>query len=124
MHRVYVGLDLGSSNFHQVAINQGGARTLNREFVTSAANLIKAFSGLCGEIHVHLEAGELAPWASEIIRPLVQRVVCSHPQTNAWIAKDRDKNDPVDAYKLASLLRMGEFKEVRYPREQLRRDFK
>jgi transposase len=107
-----------------VGVNEAGTRTLNREFPTSEANLVKAFSGLRGEIHVHLEAGELAPWASEIIRPLVTRVVCSHPQTNAWIARDRDKSDRVDAYKLASLLRMGEFKEVRYPGEQLRRDFK
>jgi hypothetical protein len=67
----YVGVDLGSSKFHQVALNHSGAHTLNREFVTSEANLVKAFSDLRGEIHVHLEAGELAPWASEIIRPLV-----------------------------------------------------
>jgi transposase len=120
----YVGLDLGSSKFHQVAINERGVSTRNCEFATSEANLIKAFSGWRGEIHVHLEAGELAPWASEIIRPLVTRVVCSHPQTNAWIARDRDKSDRVDAYKLASLLRLNEFKEVRYPQEQLRRDFK
>lgn len=120
----YVGVDLGSSTFHQVAINHSGAQTLNRELVTSEANLVKAFSDLHGEIHVHLEAGELAPWASEIIRPLVARVVCSHPQTNAWIARDRDKSDRIDAYKLASLLRLNEFKEVHYPREPLRRDFK
>src|SRR5215475_5655953 len=124
MNLSYVGVDLGSSRFHQVALNHAGASISNREFPTSAANLVKAFSDLPSEVHVHLEAGELAPWASEIIRPLVQRVVCSHPQTNAWIARDRDKCDRVDAYKLASLLRMGEFKEVRYPREQLRRDFK
>src|SRR3979409_2329882 len=115
----YVGVDLGSSKFHQVAINHAGVSTLRRELVPSEANLVKACSGLRGEIHVHLEAGELAPWASEIIRPLVDRVVCSHPQTNAWIARDRDKSDRIDAYKLASLLRLNEFKEGRYPQEQL-----
>jgi len=120
----YVGVDLGSSKFHQVALNHSGAHTLNREFTTSEANLIKAFADLHGEIHVHLEAGELAPWASEIIRPLVTRVVCSHPQTNAWIARDRDKCDRIDAYKLASLLRLNEFKEVHYPPQQSRREFK
>lgn len=120
----YVGVDLGSSNFHQVAISEGGVITLNRELATSEANLVKAFSGMRGEIHVHLEAGELAPWASEIIRLLVTRVVCSHPQKNAWIARDRDKSDRVDAYKLASLLRLNEFKEVCYPQSPLRRDFK
>jgi len=120
----YVGLDLGSSNFHQVALNHHGASTINREFPTSAANLIKAFSDLRGEIHVHLEAGELAPWASELIRPLVTRVVCSHPQQNAWIAKDADKCDGLDAAKLADLLRLNRFKEVRYPQSPQRQEFK
>ena len=53
----YVGVDLGSSKFHQVSISHRGAQTLNREWVTSEANLVKAFSGLRGEDHVHLEPG-------------------------------------------------------------------
>jgi transposase len=124
MSIVYVGLDLGSSNFHQVSVNEAGVSKVNREFATSAANLIKAFADQRGEIHVHLEAGELAPWATSIIRPLVSRVVCSHPQSNAWIAKDADKCDRIDAFKLADLLRLNRFKEVHYAREQSRRDFK
>ncbi|MFN2513682.1 MAG: hypothetical protein ABR568_19965 [Pyrinomonadaceae bacterium] len=76
MSTVYVGLDLGSSAFHQVAIGSDGSVTVNRNFTTSEANLRKAFADLHGDIHVHLEAGELAPWASAAITPLVQRVVC------------------------------------------------
>src|SRR5438874_13021310 len=30
----YVGVDLGSSKFHQVALNHSGTPTLNREFTT------------------------------------------------------------------------------------------
>ena len=112
MSIVYVGLDLGSSNFQQVALNHAGVSGVNRDFTTSEANLVKAFSDLKGEIHVHLEAGELAPWAAAVIGPLVTRVVCSHPQSNAWIAKDADKCDRIDAYKLAELLRLNRFKEV------------
>ena len=61
MSIVYVGLDLGSSNFQQVALNHAGVVRVNRAFTTSEANLVKAFSDLKGEIQVHLEAGELAP---------------------------------------------------------------
>jgi hypothetical protein len=104
MSIVYVGLDLGSSSFQQVAIKTDGSIKVNRDFSTSEANLIKGFSDLKGEIHVHLEAGELAPWAISIIAPLVTRVVCSHPKDNAWIAKDADKCDRIDAYKLARLI--------------------
>src|SRR6266496_5246757 len=124
MSIVYVGLDLGSSNFQQVALNHDGVSRVNRDFTTSEANLVKAFSDLKGEIHVHLEAGELAPWAAAVIAPLVTRVVCSHPQSNAWIAKDADKCDRVDAYKLAELLRLNRFKEVHYAPDQRRRNFK
>ena len=124
MNISYVGVDLGSSKFQQVALNAAGASRLNREFVTSEANLIKAFSDMRGEIHVHLEAGELAPWAASVIAPLVKRVVCSHPQSNAWIAKDADKCDRIDAYKLAELLRLNRFKEVHYAPDQPRRNFK
>src|SRR6266404_4995899 len=124
MSIVYVGLDLGSSNFQQVALNHHGVSRANRDFSTSEANLVKAFSDLQGEIHVHLEAGELAPWAAAVIAPLVTRVVCSHPQSNAWIAKDADKCDRVDAYKLAELLRLNRFKEVHYAPDQPRRNFK
>jgi len=124
MEIVYVGLDLGSSNFQQVALNHEGVSRVNRDYSTSEANLVKAFSDLKGEIHVHLEAGELAPWAASVIAPLVTRVVCSHPKDNAWIAKDADKCDRIDAYKLAELLRLNRFKEVHYAPDQRRRNFK
>jgi len=87
-------------------------------------NLRAAFADQRGEIQVHLEAGELAPWAAAVIAPLVTRVVCSHPKDNAWIAKDADKCDRVDAYKLAELLRLNRFKEVHYAPDQPRRNFK
>jgi hypothetical protein len=77
MDQVYVGLDLGSSVFQQVTINVSGAISLSRSFPTSEANLRKAFAELKGAIHVHLEAGELAPWPAAVISPLVTRVVCS-----------------------------------------------
>src|ERR1700742_2457132 len=124
MSIVYVGLDLGSSAFHQVAIGRNGAVTVNRNFTTSEANLRKAVADLRGEIHVHLEAGGLAPWGRAVLAPLVRRIVCSHPAANAWIAKDADKCDRIDAFKLAELLRLNRFKEVHYPREPLRREFK
>jgi Transposase len=123
MSLVYVGLDLGSSSFHQVAISADGSLIMNRSFSTNEMNLRKAFSDLRGELHVHLEAGELAPWVSAVIAPLVQRVVCSHPAANAWIAKDANKCDRIDAFKLAELLRLNRFKEVHYPQQQSRREW-
>src|SRR4029453_10890427 len=84
---VYVGLDLGSSSFQQVAISNDGTVIVNRSFSTSELHLRKAFSDLRGELQVHLEAGELAPWVSTVIAPLVQRVVCSHPAATPGLPK-------------------------------------
>ena len=63
MEIVYVGLDLGSSSFQQVAMKVDGSVRANRNLTTSEANLRAAFADQGGEIHVHLEAGELA-WAA------------------------------------------------------------
>jgi hypothetical protein len=105
MSTVYVGLDVGSSHCHLVGVEANGRIIRNQQITTGEINLIQAFSELSGEIHVHLEASELAPWVRSCIASLVQRIVISHPRTNAWIAKDANKSDRVDAFKLAELLR-------------------
>jgi len=39
METVYVGLDMGSSGFQQIAIKTDGSIKVNRSFTTSEANL-------------------------------------------------------------------------------------
>jgi transposase len=124
MTALYVGLDLGSSSCHQVVMRADGQVSINRRFSTSEAHLIDAFTGIGGQLHVHLEAGELAPWVRSVIAPLVTRVVISHPPANAWIHKDPNKRDQIDATKLADLLRMNRVHEAYYAAERSRRDFK
>lgn len=120
----YVGLDLGSSFCYQVIINEGGKVIRSRPFATSEQNLRSAFSGFDADLFVHTEAGELADWVCGIIKPLVKRVVVSHPRSLAWIAKDSRKCDKVDARKLADLLRSDLTHEVFVPETQARRAFK
>ena len=60
MAKVYVGLDMGSSGFHQVAMDKEKVVLKDRKFDTSEANLIRAFDDIKGEVQVHLEAGERA----------------------------------------------------------------
>lgn len=124
MNIVYTGLDVGSRSFQLATMRPDGTIICNRRFLMSEANLITAFAALEGEIHVHLEAGELAPWIRETITPLVHRVVISDPKTNSWIANDPQKCDQIDALKLADLLRMHRFREVYIAHDQSRREFK
>lgn len=124
MARVYVGLDMGSSGFHQVGMDRDKTVLVDRAFDTSESNLIRAFEDLKGEVHVHLEAAELAAWVRRVLKGRVSRIVVGHPKSSAWIAKDPLKRDRLDAYKLADLLRMDQVHEVYYSDEDHRTVFK
>jgi len=124
MAKVYVGLDMGSSCFHQVAMDKEKVVVQDRKFDSSEANLIRAFEDIKGEVHVHLEAAELAAWVRRVLKGRVARIVVGHPKSSAWIAKDPLKRDRLDAYKLADLLRMDQVHEVYYADEDHRTVFK
>ena len=125
MARVYCGLDAGSSTCTVVAMRDDGTVVENRSFSTSEANLIEAFKRIPGELHVHVEASELAGWVRRILKPQVARVVVSHPAANKWIGGDSRKSDRRDAYKLADLLRrQAPLVEVFYPDDEHRAAFK
>jgi transposase len=124
MNKVYVGLDLGSRECQLLALTANGEVHSRQRFATSESNLRRAVIELQGEVHVHLEVGELAVWACDVLKPLVARVLIGDPRHNAWIAKDPNKNDRVDGYKLAELLRLGRVHEVYYQADLSRRAFK
>lgn len=122
---VYCGLDAGTSVCHVVGMEESGKVVVNRKFPTTEANLIDAFAEIPGELHVHLEASTLAGWIRDVLKSRVRRVVVSHPQENAWIAKDPRKSDGRDAFKLGDLLRrQAPIKEVYYPDDRTRMGFK
>jgi len=124
MAKIYVGLDVGSSSCHLVALNKDGEVLADRKFGTGEMNLLAAIEPLNGQVHVHLEASELAGWIRRVLRPHVAGVVVGHAKSSAWIAKDPLKRDQLDAYKLATLLRMGQVHEVFYADEDERTIFK
>lgn len=121
---IFIGLDLGSTRCQQTAVNPDGSLSFSRSIPTSEQHLRSAFGRLSGDVRVHLEAGELAAWAHSIIKPLVSEVVVSHPRTLAWIAKDTNKTDAVDARKLAELLRLHLVHPVYCEQSETRRTFK
>ena len=121
---IFIGLDLGSTRCQQTAVHADGSVSFSRSLPTCELQLRSAFSALWGNVRVHLEARALAAWAHSIIKPLVSEVVISHPRTLAWIAKDSNKTDAVDARKLADLLRLNLGHPVYYEQSDARRTFK
>jgi transposase len=59
-----------------------------------------------------IEEGPLAGWLWRGLRHAVDRMVVSQPRRNRLICDEGDKDDPIDAEKLAQLLRGGYVKEV------------
>jgi transposase len=59
-----------------------------------------------------IEEGPMAGWLWRGLRHAVDRMVVSEPRRNRLIAEDGDKDDDIDAEKLAQLLRGGFIKEV------------
>lgn len=128
MKRFYAGLDVGSSICELVVLNEQEQRANAATFATSEHNLIakvqEARQQCPGEFHLALEEGEMAQWITGVLRKEVTRLVVCDPKRNAWIARDSGKNDKVDAYKLALLLKGSFVREVYHPQDQDRAEFK
>jgi transposase len=61
-----------------------------------------------------IEEGSLADWLYRELSPFVDQMVVCDPYRNALIAKDGDKDDPIDWRKLADLARGGYLRAVHH----------
>jgi transposase len=71
-----------------------------------------------------IEEGELAQWILGILRAEVDELQIVDPRENRWIARATDKNDTVDALKLARLLAGQYVKPVYHAVDTGRVEFK
>ena len=74
--------------------------------------------------HIAFEEGPLASWLYRNLKGDADKVTVCDPRKNAWIAKGSDKDDPIDAGKLADLLAGGYLKPVHHSDELGRDVFK
>jgi hypothetical protein len=73
---------------------------------TKAATILQFVHGLRGSLHVTFEEGTCAHWLHDLLKPHVSRILVCDPRKNALL-KAGNKNDRIDARKLADLLRSG-----------------
>lgn len=107
----YVGLDVHQSST-VAAVHNGQGKRLMESVVETKTETIRDFvRGLSGTVRVTLEEGTHAAWLYEVIKPLVAEVIVCNPRANKLLAAG-NKNDRVDANKLAELLRLGSLKPV------------
>ena len=103
--------------------NARGIEVDNRPIPTNAKLLIEAVEAIPGKKQLVVEEGILAGWLKRTLESHVDRFVVCNPKQNAWILKDDEKDDPLDAEKLSFLLFAGRLKPVHHP-EAHRQPFK
>ncbi len=102
----YIGMDVHQSTISIAVLNSAGKVTMESVIETKAATILQFLRGLRGNLQVTFEEGTHAAWLHDLIAPHVTKAVVCNPRKNALL-KAGNKNDRMDARKLAELLRAG-----------------
>ena len=102
----YIGLDVHQATISAVVLDSTGRLVMESILETKAATILQFIHGLRGSLHVTFEEGTCAAWLHDLLKPHVTQVLVCDPRKNALL-KEGNKNDRIDARKLASLLRAG-----------------
>lgn len=108
----FIALDVHCA-FSEMAVVTGKGKLVRRDRVaTDVRSISEAVSAVRRPRRLTFEEGPLADWLARELRGRVDELVVCEPRRNHWIARDGDKDDPIDARKLADLYRGGYLKAV------------
>ena len=106
----YIALDVHCA-FCEMAVVTGTGKLVGRDRCeTRIPALREVIAKVRRPRRVTFEAGPLADWLARELRSSVDELVVCEPRRNSWIARDGDKDDPIDARNLADLYRGGYLK--------------
>lgn len=113
--KYFIALDTHCEFCEMVALSNSGKILKRDRCATTIPALVKILDGVRRPRFLTFEEGPLADWLARNLRPHVDGLIVCEPRRNALIAKESDKDDPIDAERLAQLLRGGYLKEVHQP---------
>jgi transposase len=105
-NKKYVGMDVHQATISVAVLDSVGKLLMESIIETKASTMLEFLQGLRGSVVVTFEEGTCAEWLYALIKPHVTKVVVCNPRQNALL-KTGNKNDRIDARKLAELLRSG-----------------
>jgi transposase len=117
----YIGTDVHISTLDFQVVNNFGKVKMGRKVPTSALNFIDFVRSVPRPRQVIIEEGPLASWLLEICVQNEEQLIITDPKRNHWIGSSGEKEDKIDAEKLAQLARGGYIKEIHHPVGQRRR---
>jgi len=107
----YIGMDVHQATISVAVRDVQGKLIMECMLETKAGTILEFVQGLSGTLALTFEEGTSAAWLHDLLKPHVSRLVVCDPRKNA-LMKDGNKNDRVDARKLAELLRTNQVKPV------------
>ena len=107
MATYYIGADVHSNNT-ELAIEQRGKIVSRYSVPTTIPAISNVLDSLQGKKIIAIEEGPMAGWLYRNLKEKVDEFIVSEPRRNKLITSEGDKDDKIDASKLAALLR-GKF---------------
>ncbi|MCE5279041.1 MAG: transposase [Planctomycetaceae bacterium] len=118
MATYYIGADVDSKMTELAALDHRGVVRWRERVPTAIPKLVEVLEGKPGSKCMVIEEGPMADWLYRNLRSHVAQFVVSDPRRNKLICSDGDKDDRIDAGKLADLLRGGYLRQVHHPDSQ------
>src|ERR1700758_1060623 len=115
----YIGMDIHKDSISIAVMNAAGKIVMEGVIETKASMLLQCIDGLRGNVHVTFEEGTSAAWLYDLLKPRVTKLVVCDPRKNASM-KEGNKNDKIDARRLAELLRLNHLNPVYHGEHGLR----
>ena len=119
----YIGIDCHISTLDFAVVDEKGKIKKRACVATSVKGFMEFIKSVPKPRKIFIEEGILAGWLLETSLRRGEDLVVTDPRRNKWISKSGNKNDKIDAEKLAQLARGGYVKEI-YHSVNKRRRFK
>ena len=115
MKTYYIGADVDSKTTDLAITSMNGTNKVNiakLRVPTTIPALRSALESIQGKKKLAIEECTMSGWLYRNLREDVDEFIVCDPRKNALIYRDGDKNDPIDAVKLAELLRGNYLREI------------
>ena len=123
MTTYYIGADVHSNNT-EMAVEKNKKIVARYNLPTSIPALSSALDSLKGEKHLAIEEGPMAGWLYRNLNKKVDELIVCDPRRNKLIDSDGDKDDKIDAAKLACLLRGNYLRPIYHSEDAARIELK
>jgi len=123
MTTYYIGADV-HSNSTELAIEKRNKIVARYSVPTTIPAISNVLDSLQGKKHMALEEGPMAGWLYRNLCRKVDKLIVADPRRNKLITSDGDKDDKIDAAKLAALLRGKYLRSVYHSDSDARSELK